>query len=201
MAGTVATSMLRVLILHGLHGSGPEHWQTWLAERLRGKGVEVRYPDLPACDEPCPDRWGMALDEHLSWLDAAGPGEDRVVVCHSLACVLWLRLAARARRPRADRVVLVAPPCAAAGARELEGFFPHGATAEDVARAARRTDLLCGDEDPWCPPGAAHVYGQRLGLPTHVVADGGHLNVDAGYGAWPAVEELVLYGAKNGVEA
>jgi len=35
------------LILHGLEGSGPEHWQTWLAGRLRERGLEVAYPSLP----------------------------------------------------------------------------------------------------------------------------------------------------------
>jgi predicted alpha/beta hydrolase family esterase len=34
------------LILHGYEGSGPEHWQTWLAERLREADETVAYPDL-----------------------------------------------------------------------------------------------------------------------------------------------------------
>ena len=36
-----------VLIVHGLGGSGPDHWQTWLASRLAARGVSVSYPDLP----------------------------------------------------------------------------------------------------------------------------------------------------------
>ena len=43
---------MRFLILHGWQGSGPEHWQTWLAGRLRAAGHHVQYPELPACDEP-----------------------------------------------------------------------------------------------------------------------------------------------------
>ena len=35
------------LILHGLEGSGPEHWQSWVAGRLRARGHQVAYPDLP----------------------------------------------------------------------------------------------------------------------------------------------------------
>jgi len=41
------TPVVAFLILHGLEGSGSEHWQTWLAGRLRERGLEVAYPDLP----------------------------------------------------------------------------------------------------------------------------------------------------------
>src|SRR3954470_12232349 len=54
-----AMQAFRVLILHGWQGSGPDHWQTWLAGRLRDRGAHVQYPSLPDCDVPCPDRWGM----------------------------------------------------------------------------------------------------------------------------------------------
>ena len=32
------------LILHGYLGSGPDHWQSWLAGRLRAAGERVAYP-------------------------------------------------------------------------------------------------------------------------------------------------------------
>jgi len=102
---------VRFLILHGWQGSGPEHWQTWLAGRLRAGGHHVQYPQLPECDTPCPDRWGIALRSELGRL-AARREDERVVVAHSLGCVLWLREAAAiAPSRRVDRVVLVAPPC------------------------------------------------------------------------------------------
>ena len=47
------------MILHGLDGNEPEHWQTWLAEQLRAAGREVRYPELPDATQP----------ERLAWLD------------------------------------------------------------------------------------------------------------------------------------
>ena len=39
---------MRVLILHGYEGNTPDHWQTWLAGRLRENGHDVVSPDLPA---------------------------------------------------------------------------------------------------------------------------------------------------------
>src|SRR5688572_33377632 len=81
--------MAQYLILHGLEGSGPDHWQTWLAGRLRERGERVSYPNLPDPSDPHPADWDRALDEELALLEAP------VVLCHSLACLLWLRKAAR----------------------------------------------------------------------------------------------------------
>lgn len=186
----------RVLILHGWQGSGPDHWQTWLAARLRDRGLHVQYPDLPECDVPCPDRWGAALTRELHALTRAPGDGERVVVAHSLGCVLWLREAAEVRpAQRVDRVLLVAPPCRAAQVPELERFFPSGAHAEAVAHAATSTRLVCSDADPYCPAEQADVrYAQPLGIPAEVLGGAGHLNTDAGFGPWPDVEAWVLRG-------
>jgi len=198
-----------ILILHGWQGSGPDHWQTWLAERLRRAGEDVRYPALPDCDTPCPDQWGAALRDEL----AAMTGGERVVICHSLACVLWVR-EARGLPPelRADRCLLVAPPCPSAGIEELVRFYPTGADRDAISNAAATTRLVCSDADPYCRDGAQIHWGMPLGLEADVLVGAGHVNSDAGFGPWPEVEEWALGrratlaaaaqsgGAKNGVD-
>jgi predicted alpha/beta hydrolase family esterase len=181
-------SRLRVLILHGWQGSGAGHWQTWLAQRLREHGAHVQYPDLPDCDVPCPDRWGTALHQHLRAL-AAGEGE-RVVVAHSLGCVLWLREASRIEPDhRVDRVALVAPPCPGSAVPELARFYPTGADRAAIEAAAGHTRLICSDNDAYCPGrGAAEHWGRPLQLEVDLLPGAGHLNVEAGYGPWPEME-------------
>ena len=74
------------LILHGVENHRPpEHWQFLLAAQLVEHGLEVRYPALPEPDAPELERWLATLEQEL----AALGGEQRVVVCHSLACLLW----------------------------------------------------------------------------------------------------------------
>jgi predicted alpha/beta hydrolase family esterase len=182
------------LILHGLGGSGPGHWQRWLHEELTQAGRTVRFPDLPDPDTPDPERWRRQVLAEVAALD----GAERVVICHSLSCITWLRVTQELGRP-VDRVALVAPPSLRAGLRELEPFFPVTATAEDITRSAARTRLVCSDDDPYCPEGAALLYGEPLELPIDLLPGGGHLNVDAGLGPWPAMAAWAQ-GAKNGVE-
>jgi predicted alpha/beta hydrolase family esterase len=182
------------LILHGLGGSGPGHWQRWLTDRLAHEGYVVRFPDLPDPDSPDPEQWKREVVTEVGELH----GNERVVVCHSLSCITWLALSPELARP-VDRVALVAPPSLGAGLTEIVAFFPVTATAQDVAAAARHTRLICADNDPYCPEGAATLYGGPLDLPVDLQPGGGHLNVDAGLGPWPAIEAWAQ-GAKNGVE-
>ena len=71
-----------------------------------------------------------------------------------------------ARRPRwPSRAASIASsswprPCPGAQIEELAGFYPTGAEREAVAAAARHTRLVCSDDDPYCPGGAAQVWGE-----------------------------------------
>ncbi|MFG2647310.1 RBBP9/YdeN family alpha/beta hydrolase [Streptomyces sp. NPDC048436] len=171
------------LILHGWENHRPEgHWQRWLAGELADRGARVTYPQLPEPDDPDLETW---LGQLHALLD---PGGGDVVVCHSLGVLLWLHAVGRGG-VRAERVLLVAPPSdeVLAGYEEVAGFCGPGATAAQVASAAGATRLVAGDDDPYCPGGAAEQYGVPLGLDTDVVPGGGHLDLDAGYGAWESV--------------
>ena len=168
------------LILHGWLGNGPGHWQAWLADRLSAAGETVAYPALPDPDRPSPRAWLAALEAELERL----PGTP-VALCHSLACLLWLHHAARVPAP--GPALLVAPPSPTTGIAELDPFFPVPA-APALAPGSR---LVCADDDPYCPEGAAHVYG-GLGVPLDLVPGGGHLNSDTGFGPWPEVEAWCL---------
>ena len=177
--------MRSFLILHGYQGSGPQHWQTWLAGRLRRAGETVSYPHLPSPDAPGLAAWRTALEKELRALP-----DEPVVICHSLACVLWCHHAAQPvlEGGHAERVLLVAPPSEAGAPRWILPFFPVPLDPGAIAAAAGSTELVCAADDPYCPEDAAAVYGAPLEIETHVIAGGGHVNVDAGFGPWPEVE-------------
>jgi len=170
------------LILHGYEGSGPEHWQSWLAERLRGAGERVCNPDLPDPHAPSLPAWRAALAQELR-------GEP-TVIAHSLACILWLHhcCAPVAEGARAERVLLVAPPSLAGAPEPIRSFFPVPLDAARVAAAAGETRLVCSDDDVYCPQGAAELYGAPLGIDVDLLDGAGHVNPEAGFGPWPAAE-------------
>jgi serine hydrolase len=179
--------MAAFLLLHGLDGSGPAHWQTWLAERLRQRGETVAYPLLPDPATPRLDAWLEALDGEL----AALPAAETTVLCHSLGCLLWLHHAARRQGVQVARAVLVAPTQPDDEDPPSVGFRPTPLDAVGVAAAAGETLLVCSTGDPYCPPETSTRIGTAIHAPIVWIEDAGHLNTDAGYGPWPALEELL----------
>ena len=178
----------RFLLLHGWQNHRPpEHWHWWLADQLRSRGEHVLYPQLPAPDNPVLDDWLDVLAGE--WLQM-GDGE-RVVVAHSLSCLLWLHAAARsAVEPPADRVLLVAPPSpqATAACPEIAGFVAPRDPDSVRASCRTRVRLVASDRDAYSTEGTAReLYGEPLGLDSEVLVGAGHLTIDDGYGPWPAV--------------
>lgn len=178
------TRSVPTVILHGWQGNEPEHWQTWLAARLREAGREVRYPDLPDADTPTLGPW---LDVLRATLDGL-PDDGFDVVAHSLGAVLWLHHTSSANNaPRPARVALVSPPSPATEIPELRPFLPVPLDVDAVRRAADGTVLVGSDDDPYCPENIAVAYGRPLKMPTTIVPGARHINTEAGYGEWPAV--------------
>ncbi|WP_031225939.1 RBBP9/YdeN family alpha/beta hydrolase [Streptomyces roseochromogenus] len=181
------------LILHGWQNHRPEgHWQHWLADRLTELDHRVSYPQLPDPDDPELEVWLTELTRHLDELNGSGSGE-RVVIAHSLSSVLWLHAAARGMKQLryADRVLLVAPPSPAtvAGIPEISAFVPAALNPP----LPTPTRLVAGADDPYCPEGADRIYAEPLGIPADILPTAAHLDLDAGYGSWPAVLDWCLH--------
>ena len=92
--------MTDTLIIPGLNGSSPEHWQRhWAADHPRSIVVEQDDWGCPVIGD-----WQEKLDGVLSRTDGA------FLVAHSLGCLL---VASYARRPLSQRIrgALLVAPC------------------------------------------------------------------------------------------
>jgi predicted alpha/beta hydrolase family esterase len=181
------------ILVHGFsHHRLPEHWQYRLAYRLRDRGEQVHYPGLPFEDEPRYEEWAEAL----RWLLRQTAGaQERVVICNSLAGLLWLRFAAdppEAFEP-VDRLLLVSPPDPSQipeAAADFRGFAVDGAAVRASARDPIR--IACSEADPFNPTGGGEMYAAALGAEVDVIAGAGHIGPADGYGPWPSVEAWCL---------
>jgi predicted alpha/beta hydrolase family esterase len=89
------------VIVPGLHGSGAEHWQSWLHAQVVGP-VRVEQDFWGVHDI---ERWADRIAETSGAL-GAGP---HVVVAHSFGCLAALHATARYPELGVDRILLVAP--------------------------------------------------------------------------------------------
>jgi predicted alpha/beta hydrolase family esterase len=177
------------LILHGWENRRPvDHWQHWLADELLNAGELVAYPQLPDPDEPRLEEWLDSVQRHLTALGAL----DVTVVCHSLACSLWVTYG-ESGRPMGNvvRVALVAVPSPAVLASEIVAPFvaDHTAIAQ---HGGQGMVIVAGDDDPYCPEGVGRAYRLDPLVPLVTLPGAEHIRPSSGYGPWPAMLEWCL---------
>jgi uncharacterized protein len=179
------------LILHGLGGSGPAHWQTWLVKELVQQGEKVYYPELPEQDQPDKGEWLKSLDSVMAGIPEE---EELTVIAHSLACILWFHYASAAPVRRVKRVILVCPPSIRTDLKQVASFFPLPEELTRIGEASERTLIVQSSDDIYCPLEDI-VYYQNLGVPHLTLPRMGHINVDSGHGPWPWILDLALSGS------
>lgn len=161
-----------LVIVPGLGGSEPEHWQSRWQTRFPGW---VRF--APASfDDPDREDWLAALDRAA---DAAGHGERVLVVAHSLGCRAAVMWAARVPE-RVAGLFCVAPPSVAGMARAGVTGFEEA----DGIRPAAPVSLVVSSDDPHADLAASRALGSAWAARVHEVGALGHVNADSGLGDW-----------------
>jgi uncharacterized protein len=171
----------RVLLVPGLHDSGPAHWQTWLQAHYPHAARVLQHdwsrPDL--------ERWSAAIEQVV----ASDPQALWVGVAHSFGCLALAQCIAR-RHPQGPHdaaagggiaaALLVAP---ADPARfhlgDLRAALPQ-------RRLGVPSVMLSSDTDSWMAPAMAAHWACAWGAEQVSLGDAGHVNVDAGFGPLPS---------------
>ena len=161
-----------ILIIPGLGGSGPDHWQSrWEAKLSTAQRVEQQ------------DWHSPRLEDWAGRITAAVAAAQRPVllVAHSLGVTAVVH-AAPALPPNVVRgAFLVTPPAdsvliEAAG----PGFRPPAAPA-----VAGLLALLEGRNDPFAPFEESEEISYAWGSRLLDAGEAGHINADSGHGPWP----------------
>lgn len=162
----------RVLMVPGLFGSGPDHWQSdWQRRYPRFDRVEQddwTWPNL--------ERWSRRVVE-----TAIQAEEPVILVAHSFGCLATVRASVFQSNLIAG-ALLVAP---ADPARfKVEAKLPQGTL--DFP-----TTLVASTNDPWMPLDRAQAWAERWGSDFVQLDGAGHVNVKSGFREWPLGLELL----------
>jgi len=167
-----------VLVLPGLSGSGPQHWQAlWLASHPGFRCVEQADWETPRCAD-----WVARLDAAVR---ESGPRS--LLVAHSAACALVAHWAAAHGR-KVRGALLVGPSDAEAPS------FPAGPTGfapMPLLRLPFRSTVVASADDPYVSLDRAELFARAWGSRFVNVGRAGHINAASGLGDWPRGLELL----------
>ena len=178
---------LRTLIVPGLQGSGPQHWQSlWQDEHLDYERVVQQ--DWGSANL---ENWAQAVVRQIGIF--SGPV---ILVAHSFGCLASVR-AAQLAPLRIRGAMLVAP------ANPLRFGIAHVLPRQPLHCPSL---LVARRSDPWMSYGDAACWARRWGSLVVDAGNAGHINVPAGYGHWFEGEQLldelreeVLHGSAGNV--
>lgn len=174
MAGS-SPSHPNCLIIPGLHGSGPDHWQTRWEQR-----EDCRRVDLGAWNNPHRSHWITKLD-----LAIAYEREPVILVAHSLGCLAaawWAALASTDRRGQVAGALLVAPPDVER--RDAHPILQRFAPVPRVILPFP-TMVVASTDDPYATINRSYAFAMRWGVEFRDVGALGHINADSRLGNWP----------------
>lgn len=183
MSAETGNSATKVLILPGIGGSSPAHWQS-LWEKKNPSFMRVMQDDW---NNPVCEQWLTALDDSVK-----KAGSNVVLVAHSLGCILVANWAALTTC-QVKAALLVAPP-------DPDGpNFPKAAVGfAPVALETFRFPciIVASSNDPYASlifgKSCASAWGSRFVS----IGAAGHINTNSGLGEWPEgfslLQELVV---------
>jgi predicted alpha/beta hydrolase family esterase len=163
----------KVLILHGWGGSDFPHWQAWLASELIKKNYIISFPLLPNKDNPDLNAW---LEYLKIEMDHFNPD---IVVCHSLANILWFHFVSKFKTNQLEKLMLVAPVRIDCNIPELSTFFPYPIV-EDLK--AKEIIMVGSTNDIYLSNNEAIELASKMNIGLKILEDAGHINADSGYG-------------------
>jgi predicted alpha/beta hydrolase family esterase len=176
------------VIVPGLRGHVPEHWQTRLERRLANAIAVPRMPDDAPEKLSCA-AWVAALERTLTPL--AGP---IVLVAHSAGCAIVAHWARSHARP-IHAALLATPPDFITplpdGYPPLETFTRNGWTPMPQQRLPFRSLVAASTNDPLASFDRVAALAAHWGSRLVNLGAVGHLNPAAGFGPWPRAEELL----------
>lgn len=165
--------MKKVLILHGWSGSDFPHWQSHLAMQLIENNYTVSFPALPNRDLPKLDEWLNYLDVEMKHF------KPDIVVCHSLANILWFHYVNNYEVKMIEKLMLVAPVPPTCSIEKLNTFFPYLIPTD---LRAKEKIMACGDNDPYITIEESYRLHDLLGIGLKVLEGAGHISTANGFG-------------------
>jgi predicted alpha/beta hydrolase family esterase len=169
----------RILIVPGLGGSEPDHWQSrW--ERSRPDARRVEQADW---DRPIRSQWTCRL------ADAVEDAPGSILVGHSLGSVLIAHLAAHRAGLAIAGALLVAP----ADVDRARHIAPQIAELSPMPAAPLPFPaiVVASSNDPYMTAERARAWAGACGARFMNVGPCGHINLRAGFGPWPAGEHIL----------
>ena len=165
--------MSNILIVPGLHNSGPRHWQSlW----------HQQYPHWQRVTGQTWERANLQSWSHRIARVLQHNQEPVHIVAHSFGSLA--SIAAAAQHPDKVASLFLVAPADPANFAIADRDLPAPPAVPGL--------LVASQNDPWMSLERAHYWSQHWQVPLHNAGSVGHINAESGHGLWPEGQQLLV---------
>ena len=149
----------QVLFIQGGGAGAHDEWDDKLVDSLRvglGEAFEVRYPRMPAEDDPSAAAWVPAIRQELATLE-----DGAIAVGHSVGGTLLIHALAEEPAPRLAAIVLLAAPFVGPGGWPADEFTLPSDLGDRLPSGVP-VHLFHGLDDDTAPPEHLELYCRAI---------------------------------------
>lgn len=169
--------MKNYFLIHGSFGNSQEHYFPWLQEKLGKENVIcVDYPI--GIDKQSFDSWSAVLDKYKDQIT-----QDSVFIGRSIAPVFIIKYLLKNN-------IKINSLYSISGFKKLitnfedydtvnKTFFMDNVSA--FKNVCKKIVCILSKNDPFVPFSTLEEFAKELDAEVHLIADGGHFNLDSGY--------------------
>lgn len=185
---------MNFVILHGTMGSPDGNWFPWLAGELKKLGHQAIRPQLPTPDGQNPVNWIKEIQKAVESL--GGPSNQTYFVAHSMSPLAVCQYLETIDTPIGG--CFFVSGFAKAPEKEIEPyvtlnrpFLDKEVDWDKVKNCGKKFVCFAGSDDPYLPQDILKDFADKLKTELIVIPDGGHLNEEFGYIAFPLLLETI----------
>ncbi len=181
--------MKNAFIIHGAFGSPEENWIPWLRANLTRQGYQVTAPAFPTPEGQTYEQWTGVMVQYVDMFT-----EETVLIGHSIGATFALCVLEQIDVSIA-KTILVSGFLGHIGRTEFDEINHSIAGREfdwdTIRNNSKECIIIHGADDPYVSTDKARELGQLLNTEPIFIAQGGHLNTEAGYSTFNELLQLV----------
>ena len=161
---------MRIVIVHGFSGKANNGWRKWLGEKLEKKGYQVFQPQMPNPRFPKLEKWLETLS-----LTIGKPGNDLILIGHSLGCITILRYLERTNQ-KIKAVILVAGFSSNSGLPIIDAFTKKQLNWAKIKKSCSKFICFNSTNDPFVRLSEGNNFNKKLNAKLIIMKEKGHLS-------------------------
>ena len=177
--------MNKAIIIHGWEENPQGQWLPWVGRNLQKKGWEVEIPEMPNTKAP-------KLSEWIEKLESLSPGENTVLIGHSLANALILKYLEKPDIKIKGAVMIAAWDWLMEDVKEFhQTFFESGFDYGEIKNKNIPLVIVNSTTDPWIDFERSKKLAKKINAKFISIEKAGHFMEKDGYKEFPRLIEII----------